>query len=381
MQFSFHNPTKIEFGQDSIQSLAKHLPQDSKILLVYGGGSIKTNGIYQQVTSALSGHSFIEFSGVEANPTYETLSRAVALIKAEAVDFILAVGGGSVIDGCKYLAAAACYQGDGWDILTGAHYSDKALPLGVVLTLPATGSESNAAAVVTKAATQEKLSFYNDIVRPQFAILNPDVIKTLPQRQQANGIADAFIHICEQYLTLEADTWVQDGYAEVLLRNLVTLAAQFEQRDTDVWRANLMWTANQALYGLVGNGVTHDWSTHMIGHEITALYGVDHARTLTIVQPSLLRSQIEFKRAKLNQLGHKVFELEAGADLAERAIYALEQLYRSLGLPTSLSDAGIQDADAVDKIVGALEKHAMTAIGEHGAISLATSRAILLQAS
>lgn len=381
MQFSFHNPTKIEFGQDSIQSLAKHLPQDSKILLVYGGGSIKTNGIYQQVTSALSGHSFIEFSGVEANPTYETLSRAVALIKAEAVDFILAVGGGSVIDGCKYLAAAACYQGDGWDILTGAHYSDKALPLGVVLTLPATGSESNAAAVVTKAATQEKLSFYNDIVRPQFAILNPDVIKTLPQRQQANGIADAFIHICEQYLTLEADTWVQDGYAEVLLRNLVTLAAQFEQRDTDVWRANLMWTANQALYGLVGNGVTHDWSTHMIGHEITALYGVDHARTLTIVQPSLLRSQIEFKRAKLNQLGRKVFELEAGADLAERAIYALEQLYRSLGLPTSLSDAGIQDADAVDKLVGALEKHAMTAIGEHGAIDLATSRAILLQTS
>ncbi|MBB1269624.1 iron-containing alcohol dehydrogenase [Shewanella sp. SR44-3] len=381
MQFSFQNPTKIEFGQDSIKSLKALLPLESKVLLVYGGGSIKRNGIYQQVMTALEDHNVMEFSGVEANPTYETLSKAVELVKAQGIDFVLAVGGGSVIDGCKYIVAASCYDGDGWDILTGAHYSDKALPLGVVLTLPATGSESNAAAVVTKAATQDKLSFYNDIVRPRFAILNPDVIKTLPERQQANGIIDAFIHVCEQYLTLEADTWVQDGYAEVLLRNLVKLAAQFEQRDNDIWRANLMWTANQALYGLVGNGVTHDWSTHMIGHEITAIYGVDHARTLTIVQPSLLRSQIEYKRGKLNQLGSQVFNLAQGDDLAERAIDALEQLYSKLGLPVRLSEAGIKDADAVDKLVAALEKHAMTAIGEHKAIDIATSRAILLQAS
>lgn len=379
MQFSYLNPTRILFGQDQIKSMAEHIPSSANVLVIYGGGSIKRNGVYDQVVAALANHKWQEFSGVESNPTVETLDKAVAIVKAQGIDFILAVGGGSVIDGSKYVAAAARYEGDGWDILTGSHEVSEAVALGAVLTLPATGSESNGASVISKQATQEKLAFISPHCFPVFAVLDPDVIKTLPHRQVVNGVVDAFVHVCEQYLTFPQDAMVQDGYAETLLRTLITLGNTIDNQD-DAWRANLMWSANQALNGLIGTGVAQDWATHMMGHELTALYGVDHARSLAIIQPSLLRSQIEGKRAKLEQMGRNVFALSATADLAERTVDAIEAFYHSLEVATQLTEHEEGKAQAIENVLEKLNAHGLTAIGEKQAIDLTAARGILEQA-
>ena len=376
MKFTYQNPTRIHFGSGQIAALAQAIHQDQKVLLVYGGGSIKTNGVYQQVVAALAHHQWLEFAGVEANPTIETMDQAVQLARAEKVDFVLAVGGGSVIDGSKYLAAAALYEGDGWDILQGKQPVQQALSLGCVLTLPATGSESNAGAVLTKKTTGEKLSFMAPAVQPSFAIMDPDSMLSLPERQVANGLVDAFVHVCEQYLTQPQGAMVQDGYAETLLRNLRQLAASFSDRSSLLWRENLMWTANQALNGLLGQGVSQDWATHLIGHELTAAYGIDHARTLAIVQPALLRERIDMKRLKLAQMGRNVFLLEATDDLAERTVEAIEAFYQSLGMAATLTQYGIEQPQIAD-IIQALEGHGMLALGEDGGIDLAMSQRIL----
>ena len=307
----------------------------------------------------------------------ETLDKAVVIAKAEKIDYILAVGGGSVIDGAKYVAAAACYDGAGWDILLGKHSVTEAIAIGAVLTLPATGSESNAGSVITRAATQDKLPFFAPAVQPKFAVLDADAMKTLPERQLINGLVDAWVHICEQYLTLPTGAMVQDGYAEALLKNLLVLAEQYDQRETLHWRENLMWTANQALNGLIGAGVPHDWATHMIGHELTALYGVDHARSLAIIQPSLLRNQLTVKKDKLEQLGKNVFALAASDDLAERTIEAIEAFYHSLNVATQLTEHGDDKTAAIDKIIAQLEAHNMLKLGENQAITLTQSREIL----
>lgn len=377
MEFSYVNPTQIHFGQGKIASISDAIPADSKVLVIYGGGSIKKNGVYQQVQTALTNHTWLEFSGVEPNPTMETLDKAVKIVKAEKIDYILAVGGGSVIDGAKYVAAAACYDGAGWDILLGKHTVTEAVAIGAVLTLPATGSESNAASVITRAESQDKLPFFSPAVQPKFAVLDADAMKTLPERQLINGLVDAWVHICEQYLTLPTGAMVQDGYAEALLKNLLVLAEQYDQRETLSWRENLMWTANQALNGLIGAGVPHDWATHMIGHELTALYGVDHARSLAIVQPSLLRNQLAVKKDKLEQLGKNVFALAAGDDMAERTIVAIEQFYHSLNVTTQLTEHGSNKAKAIDDVIAQLEAHSMVKLGENQAITLTQSREIL----
>nr|WP_319557171.1 iron-containing alcohol dehydrogenase [uncultured Vibrio sp.] len=377
MNFSYVNPTKIYFGQNQIASIKEAIPAEQKVLVIYGGGSIKKNGVYDQVADALQGHEWLEFSGVEPNPTKETLDKAVEIVKTQNVDFILAVGGGSVIDGSKYVAAASKYDGDGWDILIGQHKVEEAVPLAAILTLPATGSESNMGAVITKAETQDKLPFMSPAVQPKFAVLDPDVMKTLPERQLINGIVDAWVHVCEQYLTLPTGAMVQDGYAETLLKTLKTLGEQFAERDDDKWRANLMWSANQALNGLIGSGVPHDWATHMIGHELTAVWGVDHARSLAIIQPSLLRNQMKFKRAKLEQMGRNVFALESSDDLAERTVGLIEGFYHQLGVATKLENYGDDRQQAIDTVIEQLEKHGMTVLGENQTIDLACSREIL----
>ncbi|HHC6644694.1 TPA: iron-containing alcohol dehydrogenase [Vibrio parahaemolyticus] len=377
MNFSYVNPTKIFFGQQQIAAIKDAIPADQRVLVIYGGGSIKKNGVYDQVAEALTGHEWSEFSGVEPNPTKETLDKAVAIVKDQNIDFILAVGGGSVIDGSKYVAAASKYDGDGWDIMIGKHQVTEATPLAAILTLPATGSESNMGAVITKAETQDKLPFMSPAVQPKFAVLDPDVMKTLPERQLINGIVDAWVHVCEQYITLPTGAMVQDGYAETLLKTLKTLGEQFAERDDDQWRANLMWSANQALNGLIGSGVPHDWATHMIGHELTALWGVDHARSLAIIQPSLLRNQMQFKRAKLEQMGRNVFGLEPGDDLAERTIEAIEAFYHQFGVATQLDNYGESREQAIDAIIDQLNKHGMTVLGENQAITLERSREIL----
>ncbi len=379
MKFSYVNPTLIQFGQQQIASLTDLIAKDQKVLVVYGGGSIKKNGVYDQVAAALEGFDWVEFSGVGANPTIEVLDQAVKICKEQDIDFVLGVGGGSVIDGVKYIAASAVYDGEGWDIPTGKHKVTSALPIGAVLTLPATGSESNQGSVVSKAATKQKLPFMSPAVQPKFAIMDPDVMKTLPQRQLVNGLVDAWVHTCEQYLTFPEGALVQDGYAEALLKALKVLGDNFENQD-DAWRANLMWSANQALNGLIGSGVSQDWATHMIGHELTAAYGVDHARSLAIVQPSLLRNQFAVKKAKLEQMGKNVFGLEQSDDLAEKTIQAIEAFYHSLDVATQLTEHGEDKAAAIDNIIGKLEAHGMLALGENQAITLKESREILEQA-
>jgi NADP-dependent alcohol dehydrogenase len=309
MNFEYHNPTAIQFGVGQIASIVNFIDKEQKVLVVYGGGSIKKNGVYDQVKTALDGYLFLEFSGVESNPTVETLNKAVELIKAEKIDFVLAVGGGSVIDGCKYLVAAALYDGDAWDFLDGSAQVEKALPLGAILTLPATGSESNMASVVSKKETDEKRFFFSPLVFPKFAVLDSTVMSTLSDRQLANGLVDAFVHTCEQYVTYPTTSLVNDGYAQTLLSGLVLLANTWEDRNTPVWQENLMHIANQALNGLIGSGVPQDWATHMIGHELTAFYGIDHARSLAVVQPQLFRVMIEDKKAKIAQMGETVFAI------------------------------------------------------------------------
>ncbi|MDO6537117.1 iron-containing alcohol dehydrogenase [Alteromonas stellipolaris] len=376
MKFSFSNPTRIQFGQGQIGSINTLIPKDSHVLVLFGGGSIKKNGVYEQVENALEGYNWESFGGVEPNPTIETLDKAVALIKETGVDYILAVGGGSVIDGAKYVAASAVYDGEGWDILTGKHTVDNALPIGAILTLPATGSESNGGSVISKKATKQKLAFMSPLVYPQFAVLDPDVIKSLPHRQVVNGLVDAFVHVCEQYLTFPQNAPVQDGYAETLLKTLIQLGGKIDNKD-DAWRANLMWSANQALNGLIGSGVAQDWATHMIGHELTALYGVDHARSLAIVQPSLLRVQLETKAAKLTQMGKNVFGLEESDDIAIRTIDAIEAFYQSLEVATQLTEHEGDKQSAVNAVVEKLKGNKMLSLGETGAITPEVSEQIL----
>ena len=307
MNYTYFNPTSIEFGTGKIKSIVNYIDKKLKVLVVYGGGSIKRNGVYEEVKAALEGYTWLEFSGVEPNPSYETLNKAVKIIKDEKIDFVLAVGGGSVIDGSKYLVAAALYDGDGWNFLDGSEQVKKALPLGAILTLPATGSESNATAVISKLATNEKRYFASSFVYPKFAVLDPSVMSTLDDRQLANGLVDAFVHTCEQYLTYPNTSLLHDGYAHTILKGLHALSLDWENRKTILWQENLMLLANQALNGFIGSGVPQDWATHMIGHEITAFYGLDHARSLAVVQPQLLRVMIEDKKEKLTLMGKEVF--------------------------------------------------------------------------
>ena len=380
--FSYQNATRIVFGKDQIRELAHLVPKDKKVLLIYGGGSIKRNGVYQQVVNALASVSFVEFAGVEPNPAFETLMRATALVKEQGIEYILAVGGGSVIDGAKFVAAAAVFNGDPWDILAKGAKVTTAVPLGCVLTLPATGSESNGNSVVTRYETQQKLAFSSELVFPQFAILDPTVTYSLPPKQVANGVVDAFVHVMEQYLTYPVNAPVQDRFAEGLLQTLIEEGpkALAEPENYDV-RANVMWAATMALNGLIGQGVPQDWATHMIGHEITALYGLDHAQTLAIVLPALMQQQRATKRAKLLQYGQRVWQLQHQDEerLIDEAISHTRQFFERMGVPTRLADYGIK-ADAVDKLVDKLVQHKMIKLGEHRDITPEVSRSILQRA-
>lgn len=377
--FSYQNPTRIVFGQGQIKELTKLVPANAKILLTYGGGSIKQNGVYQQVMQALEGFEVHEFSGIEPNPSFETLLKAIELVKQQGITYLLPVGGGSVIDGTKFIAAAVCYAGDPWDILTRKAKLTDAMPLGCVLTLPATGTESNGNSVVTRYSTQEKLSFASPLVYPQFAILDPTVTYSLPPRQVANGVVDAFVHVMEQYMTYPVNAPVQDRFAEGLLMTLIEQGplALSDPQNYEV-RANVMWAATMALNGLIGQGVPQDWATHMIGHEITAVHGLDHAQTLAVVLPTLLTEQRIQKREKLLQYGRRVWGLQHADEerLIDEAISYTRAFFEQMGVPTRLADYGIK-AEAVDELVNKLEQHQLLKLGEHGDITLAVSRKIL----
>lgn len=385
--FTLYAPTKVLFGQGQIAQLATQLPAGSRVLLTYGGGSVLRNGVLAQVRQALAGFAVTEFGGIEANPDYATLLNAVQLGRQHQVNYVLAVGGGSVIDGSKFIAAALNYADEPWSILT--RFADQTLelhdvvPLGAVLTLPATGSEMNGGAVISRRETGDKLHFKSELVIPKFAVLDPTVTFSLPASQSANGVVDAFVHVAEQYLTYPVNAKVQDFLAEGLLQTLVSDGPKVLQNPTDYdARANLMWAATMALNGFVGAGVPQDWSTHMIGHELTALYGLDHAQTLAIVLPAMLEARRSQKKAKLLQYASRVWGLEDGneEERIDAAIAATRQFFEALGVPTRLSAYGIDKPD-FSAVLDKLTAHGMTALGEYGDITPAVSRAVLVAAA
>jgi NADP-dependent alcohol dehydrogenase len=379
--FEYKNPVKILFGKGQISKISKELPADDKILVLYGGGSIFKNGVYDQTARALDGFNWMEFGGIEANPTYETCMEAVKVIKREKVGFLLAVGGGSVLDAAKFIAAAALYEnGDPWDFLSQRNKVnvEKALPLGSVLTLPATGSEMNGNSVISRRSTQEKMAFSSIHVMPQFSVLDPETVFSLPDRQVANGIVDAFVHVIEQYLTYPVNAPLQDRQAEGVLLTLIEEGPKVlaNRKDYDA-AANFMWSATIALNGLLGVGVPQDWATHGIGHELTAYHGIDHARTLAIVLPGLMDIRRKQKEAKILQYGERIWNITEGSadERIDKAIQKTVEFFESVGIPTRLPDYEVP-AETIDRIETRFTDRG-TILGEHKDIDAAETRRIL----
>ncbi len=373
LNFEFKNPTKIIFGKGQIVKLPKEIPAKSKILLLYGGGSIFKNGIYDQVKAALKDFEVIEFGGIPANPEYEVLVDALKIIKGQGITFLLAVGGGSVIDGTKFLASAALYTGENpWDILKNNIRTEVGMPFGTVLTLPATGSEMNSGAVITNKATQEKLGMGGPGLFPLFSICDPEVIKSIPQRQIANGITDAFTHVLEQYMTYPVQAYLQDRLAESVMQTLVQVAPVIMKDPSDYTAAaNFMWSCTMALNGLIQKGVPNDWAIHAMGHELTALYHIDHARTLAIIAPSHYAYNIESKKEKLAQYGERVWGINDGNVLekAKLAIVKTEEFFHSLGIDTKLSQYTSDYQKSADFIKNRFTERNWVGLGENKSLT------------
>jgi NADP-dependent alcohol dehydrogenase len=376
LNFELYNPTNYIFGKNQIEKLANLIPAKARVLLAYGGGSIFKNGIHTQVTEHLKGFEVIEFGGIEPNPRFETLMKAVEIIRTEKITFILAVGGGSVIDGVKFISGAVNYEGNAVDILKNRIlFKDisKVIPFGTILTLPATGSEMNSGAVITIEATQEKLTLGGSALFPQFSICDPTVIHSLPKRQLQNGVVDAFTHVLEQYLTYPQEAMLQDRISEGILQTLVEIGPKVVENPTDYKLAsNFMWCATMALNGLIQKGVASDWATHMIGHELTALYGIDHARTLAIIGPNLYRVMFDSKKEKLAQFGERVFNIKGNSteEIAEKAIDKLVSFLQEMGMETKLSQATTNYSDTANFIVNRFEERVWKALGEKQNITL-----------
>lgn len=383
LNFELYNPTQYVFGKGQTQKLATLVPQNAKVLLAYGGGSIFKNGVYNQVKSALNGFEEVEFGGIEPNPRFETLMKAVEIIREQHINFILAVGGGSVIDGVKFISGAVNYEGNPIEILKNrVLFTDvtKVIPFGTVLTLPATGSEMNSGAVVTIEATQEKLTLGGSALFPKFSICDPEVIASLPKRQIQNGVVDAFTHVMEQYLTYPHDALLQDRFAESILQTLIEIGPDVAENPTDYKLAsNYMWCATMALNGLIQKGVPSDWATHMIGHELTALYEIDHARTLAIIGPNLYRVMFDSKKEKLAQYGKRVWNIEGNNEdeIAQQAIDKTVAFFHTMGMKTKLSENTENYQQTADFIVNRFEERGWKALGEKQNVTIDKVKAIV----
>ena len=371
--FKFKNPTKIIFGKDTISNLSKEIPKDGKVLMLYGGGSIKRNGIYEQVAQALDGVEWMEFGGIPSNPEYAVLMKALEVIKKEDITYLLAVGGGSVIDGVKFISAAAYYEGDHpWDMLAKRIRPKKGMPFGTVLTLPATGSEMNSGTVITNKATKEKLSMGSPALFPQFSILDPNVIQSIPKRQIANGLADSYSHVLEQYMTYPVGALLQDRIAEGLFQTLIEVAPKMMADEFDYKAAsNFMWSCTMALNGMIQLGVPTDWATHMMGHELTALYGIDHARTLAIITKSHFDYNFENKKEKLAQYAERVWNVTEGTleEKAKAGIEKTEAFFHSIGIKTKLSEYTDDYKGTAEEIAKRFTERQWLGLGEHRNLS------------
>ncbi len=367
--FEFKNPTKILFGKDQIAKLTEEIPENAKVLLLYGGGSIKKNGIYDQVKTALTNFEVLEFSGIPANPEYAILMDALKVIKEENITFLLAVGGGSVIDGTKFLSAAALYKGDSpWELLTEGKPTQKGMPFGTVLTLPATGSEMNSGAVITRRETKEKLAMGGPGLFPVFSILDPQVIQSIPERQLVNGITDAFTHVLEQYMTYPAGAFLQDRFSESIMQTLIEIAPKVLKDPSDyIAASNFMWSCTMALNGLIQKGVPTDWAVHAIGHELTALFGIDHARTLAVIAPSHYKYNFEAKKEKLAQYAERVWNITEGStdEKALAAIEKTESFFNELGIDTKLSQYTKDYSGTAELISKRFTERGWLGLGEH----------------
>jgi NADP-dependent alcohol dehydrogenase len=371
--FEFKNPTKIIFGKNTIEKLENEIPKGAKVLVVYGGGSIKQNGIYDQVIKALATYDIVAFGGIPANPEYTVLMDALKVIKEEKVTYLLAVGGGSVIDGTKFLSSAAVYEGETpWDLLSKNIRTEKGMPFGTVLTLPATGSEMNSGAVITRTETKEKRTMGGPGLFPEFSILDPQVITSIPKRQLANGLTDAFTHVLEQYMTYPNGAILQDRFAESILQTIIEVAPTILKDPTDYKTAsNFMWSCTMALNGLIQKGVPTDWAIHAMGHELTALFGIDHARTLAIVAPSHYKYNFETKKEKLAQYGERVWNITEGntEDKAHAAIEKTVAFFHALGIDTKLSDYTKDYEGTAEIIAQRFTDRGWLGLGEHQALS------------
>ncbi len=378
--FEYCNPTRIVFGQDTISRLDDLIPKGAYVLITIGGGSVRRTGTLSEVEKALGDRKFSVFEGIEANPTYETLMKAVERIRQEKFTFILGVGGGSVMDGTKFIAAAVHFNGDPWNIvLQKGSNIQSVIPFGFVPTLPATGSEMNYYAVISRKETKDKIGIASDFLYPIFSILDPTKTYSLPSHQVANGIADAFVHVIEQYLTYPSHADVQDRFSESLLLTLIEEGPKTLAYPNDYTsRANFVWAATLALNGLIATGVAQDWATHIIGHEMTVLYGIDHGRTLSIILPSLLHIMRESKKDKLLQYAHRIWNIhyDDQEKTIDEAIHRTRQFFESLGIKTHLRDYNL-DEKAIDEIIDQLHRHNLTALGERQNITLEISRKIL----
>ena len=381
--FELYNPVNYVFGKGQTEKLANLVPKNAKVLIAYGGGSIFNNGVYNQVKAALQGFEILEFGGIEPNPRFETLMKAVQIIREQKITFILAVGGGSVIDGVKFISGAVNFEGDEIEILKKRIlFTDitKVIPFGTVLTLPATGSEMNSGAVVTVEATQEKLTLGGSALFPKFSIVDPTVIVSLPKRQLQNGVVDAFTHVLEQYLTYKHDAMLQDRLAESILQTLIEVGPSVVQNPSDYKLAsNFVWSATMALNGLIQKGVPSDWATHMIGHELTALYEIDHARTLAIIGPNLYRVLFETKKEKLAQYGQRVWNISGNSmdEIANQAIDKTVEFFHTMGMKTKLSENTENYKETADFIVNRFQERGWLALGEKQNVTLEKVREIV----
>lgn len=342
--FTYHNPTKLVFGKGMISKLTKLIPADKRIMITFGGGSVRRNGVYDQVVAALEGREWVEFWGIEPNPSVETVREAIALGREHEVDFLLAVGGGSVIDGSKLIAAGLLYDGDPWEIVRKGQ-AGKTVPLGTVLTMSATGSEMNSGAVISCHETKEKYAFYGDY--PVFSVLDPQTLYTLPAKQIAYGLADTYVHVLEQYLTTPGQSRLMDRWAEGILHTVIEIAPKIRENQHDyAVMSEYMLAATLALNDMIRMGVSQDWATHMIGHELTALHSLTHGATLAIVINGTLRVLRDQKRGKILQYGERIWGIADGSEeeRIDRTIAANEEFFRSLGLSTRLSEEGIGEA-------------------------------------
>ncbi len=382
MIFEYENTTNIVFGEGQIAKLAALIDKKEKILITIGGGSVKKNGVLAQVEKALAGYDYDIFEGIESNPQFLTLMDAANLIKENGHSFILAVGGGSVVDGSKFIAAAARYNKDNeenWQIIeTFGQLITDAVPMGCILTLPATGSETNVAAVISYKEEGKKAPFFSPLVRPKFAILDPLTTLSLPKSQTVNGIADTYVHILEQYLVDREYSPVLDRAAEALLTVLVEEAPKLLQNPDDVkLRAEIMYCATLALNGQLSLGVNTDWSTHALGHELTAAYGIDHGASLSMILPTSLSLRKEEKAKKLATYAQRVHGIKNAT--AEDGINAINEFFKQIGSPTKIPHE-LTNTDA-EKLVFNLSAQNSLPIGENANIDNNLAKEIFLQAS